>query len=926
MSKDFKPSKYQENIYDFITNQNGNAVVSAVAGSGKTTTLINAIDIIPSDKNILFLAFNKSIASELVKKIPSAPNVTIKTVHAFGMAMITSQLPFSQQSPSKYKTLLREIISNKNLSTYNLSQEQYELVNNIKIDEDKKIQIDNMIDYINTIATLTDLGRMNLINIQDNIMGVEQLCNIAKHHGILTCNQECTSAWYLIKLGSSITDIIDFTDMIYLPIIHNLKSPTFDFVFLDEAQDTNACQRELMLRTINEKTGRFIAVGDKYQCQPPETMVRLSNGNEVRIDQLKIGDNVISYNSKQGKGFVGYYNSESFVKRYADVSAKILDIAQNHFDGNLIKIKTDKDEFISKYTPNHRCLIKYKNVDSYVLYLMEKNDRFRIGIMPVQSKYGFGLSIRSRQEKVEKSWILKVFQTKEEAYNNEQFYSYEYGIPQLRFVDNFTGTMSQETMDSIWDRFDKDKMLNNAKSLLTNFDRLYEYPLWYKNSNIHNSRTGIAEIRACNIVSEIMLVPCFNKNNRGANGNIKADFQEFELSQEYYCGSVFSLKVSKEECYVADNILTHNSIYGFAGADTESFDKLCNLPNTTLLPLSVSYRCSTDIIDKVKAIVPNIEAKPQAIKGQVEYLRSYKQVKANDMVLCRQTFPLVSLCLLYLSNDIKAYVNGSDIGKALAKMVLDTKEDNGWTTQIMFSKLYAEREKLLQNIIAKENLTREEAFNSSTINNYTEKIQVIELLANNKVNGILNDPQTIVDKINKIFSDEDNNGIMLSTIHKAKGLEADRVFIIHEDLMPSKHATKQWELQQERNLMYVAFTRAKSYLGFISDFDAFKSHKSEEHNVTPIVQSKHVGRIGERIHVKAEVYSVKDITTKYGESIVIEMKDDNGNVFTKFGDINSKYITSNHRTITNGAKVNLMGVVKTHNEFRGVKSTLIGLK
>ena len=633
MSKDFKPSKYQKNIYDFITNQNGNAVVSAVAGSGKTTTLINAIDIIPSDKNILFLAFNKSIASELDKKIPSAPNVTIKTVHAFGMSMVTSQLLFTQQSPSKYKTLLREIISNKNLSGYNFTTEQYELVNNLKVDEDKRIQIDNMIDYQNTIANLTDLGRMNLVDIQDSILGIQQLCNIAKHHGVITSNQECTSAWYLIKLGSSITNIIDFTDMIYLPIIHNLNSPKYDIVFIDECQDINACQRQMMLNCLDPNNGRFIAVGDENQA-----------------------------------------------------------------------------------------------------------------------------------------------------------------------------------------------------------------------------------------------------------------------------------------------------IYGFAGADADSFKKLCEIPNTILLPLSVSYRCSTDIIDKVKVIVPNIEAKPEAIKGQVEYLRSYKQVKANDMVLCRQTFPLVSLCLLYLSNDIKAYVNGSDIGKTLAKMILDTKQEDGWTNQVMFSMLYAEREKLLQNVISKENLSREEAFESQTITNYTERIQVIELLANNTTSGILTNPQTIVDKINKIFSDEDNNGIMLSTIHKAKGLEADRVFIIHEDLMPSKHATKQWELQQERNLMYVAFTRAKSYLGFISDFDAYKSHKSEENNITPIAQSKHIGRVGDRIHIKAEVLSVKDVTTKYGDSIVIEMKDDNGNVFTKFGDINSKYITSTHRTITNGAKVNLMGVVKSHNEFRGVKSTVIGLK
>ena len=45
MSK-FQPSPYQQGIYDFIQTGQGNAVVSAVAGSGKTTTLINALHLI----------------------------------------------------------------------------------------------------------------------------------------------------------------------------------------------------------------------------------------------------------------------------------------------------------------------------------------------------------------------------------------------------------------------------------------------------------------------------------------------------------------------------------------------------------------------------------------------------------------------------------------------------------------------------------------------------------------------------------------------------------------------------------------------------------------------------------------------------------------------------------------------------------------
>jgi superfamily I DNA/RNA helicase len=73
--------------------------------------------------------------------------------------------------------------------------------------------------------------------------------------------------------------------------------------------------------------------------------------------------------------------------------------------------------------------------------------------------------------------------------------------------------------------------------------------------------------------------------------------------------------------------------------------------------------------------------------------------------------------------------------------------------------------------------------------------------------------------LEKIFSDkkDDQKNIVLSTIHKAKGSEADRVFVLRRDLMPSKFAKQDWELQQEINLQYVCYTRAKKELVFITD-------------------------------------------------------------------------------------------------------------
>jgi ATP-dependent exoDNAse (exonuclease V) beta subunit len=48
------------------------------------------------------------------------------------------------------------------------------------------------------------------------------------------------------------------------------------------------------------------------------------------------------------------------------------------------------------------------------------------------------------------------------------------------------------------------------------------------------------------------------------------------------------------------------NIYSFVGADSDSYVKLCNIPNTVQFPLSVTYRCQPSIVNMVKHINPNI--------------------------------------------------------------------------------------------------------------------------------------------------------------------------------------------------------------------------------------------------------------------------------------------------------------------------------
>ena len=69
-------------------------------------------------------------------------------------------------------------------------------------------------------------------------------------------------------------------------------------------------------------------------------------------------------------------------------------------------------------------------------------------------------------------------------------------------------------------------------------------------------------------------------------------------------------------------------------------------------------------------------------------------------------------------------------------------------------------------------------------------------------------------EIDKIFGDDvGSEFVLLSTIHKSKGREWNHVIWL--DCGASKWARKDWELEQENNLYYVASTRAKQKLTII---------------------------------------------------------------------------------------------------------------
>lgn len=265
----------------------------------------------------------------------------------------------------------------------------------------------------------------------------------------------------------------------------------------------------------------------------------------------------------------------------------------------------------------------------------------------------------------------------------------------------------------------------------------------------------------------------------------------------------------------------NQAIYLFAGSDAKSFTKIENLPNTKLLPLSVNYRCPHKIIRYSQEIVPILEPFDNAIEGELDMFGSIDEIGDGDLVLSRMNMPLVTLYMKLLSKGVKCYIKGKDIGKSLLNLIVKSKEE---TIDGLFKKLHSDQDKLLDKIIVKKKLSFEDAREEKEYILFCDKIDCI-----NAISDKCSTTSELTNKINKIFSEE-GEGIVLSTVHKAKGLEFDNVHILCDFTMPAFFSKTQDELEQEYNIIYVARTRAKKKLALIRDFNPY-SNKKERHNV-----------------------------------------------------------------------------------------------
>lgn len=611
------------------------------------------------------------------------------------------------------------------------------------------------------------------------------------------------------KMQQKLSQYRDFDDDLWYPAINSEKIqwPHYDIVLADEVQDFNEAQK-IMLKKLHDSGAKIVAVGDPNQCHPAGTKISINNEETTLIENINVGDELLSYNILD----------DTFVKR------KVIETKQDNYDGEMLTLSTDI--LTQQCTPNHKCLSQLKETNYYCLYLTAKGNQYKIGTCKSNYTLGFGIHTKSIQSESDKTWLLKTFDSLNDLSNclcsaAEKFHlPYEFQEIDFEFV----------------------------KNCLKHYGRLYEYPIWSKDRQI-TKKYFVTE--ACNLNADIMLLRTMDK------------WESFDVKKQFFDGKIYSLKLEgkDDDClYVANGIVTHNSIYRFRGSDINSFNNISGLlknlstdKDTKEFPLTKNFRSRKEILDfanqethvkNLQAGRTNDDGKVGVVSnGEINYNDVFSTLQQEKMTgdgrlpmqtafLARTNEPLVQTALKLLASKTPFIIVGKDIAKDLQKHIkkiinikrlnendriqaleeeikshLEEEKDSHFGKSTKKAYLQ-EVEETSQALLSSIEAYNDEANGRGTIGGFNKWIS--QRLGGLEAGENEQDWKKYQDAI------EEQNPVILTTIHKSKGLEFDRVFLLRSDLIPHPKSTRPEDLSQEDNAKFIAYTRAKEELHILN--------------------------------------------------------------------------------------------------------------
>lgn len=247
------------------------------------------------------------------------------------------------------------------------------------------------------------------------------------------------------------------------------------------------------------------------------------------------------------------------------------------------------------------------------------------------------------------------------------------------------------------------------------------------------------------------------------------------------------------------------AIYGFRGADVRGMERLKIALNAKVLPLTTTYRCPKLVVAQAQQLVPHYraaETAPEGILRSSTEAAMLTEIKPGDAIISRKNAPLMGLCLRLLKARIPARIEGRDIGFKLLKIVGDLRTT---TVPAFIQAVEAWGERKFERAAAQKD-------GEALMEDIKDTVETLLAVADEAESMA-----EVEGRLQNLFGNSENGAprdtVVLSSVHKAKGLEWKRVYLLEATFV------RAWSTaaSEESNIKYVGITRAMSELVWVTD-------------------------------------------------------------------------------------------------------------
>jgi hypothetical protein len=830
------------------SDQSPHGVVKALAGCGKTSTGCEGLKVLfglapsitPSDqqqaiwdficqskgaRSIKFVAYGKDIAAELKRRIPKVNGRDAweaSTTHAMGFYAVRKAFTINQENGIGERTddILEKLIGK---TIWEIRRQTPDLLESVR----------KMVSYCKQTLCGTD---------------IDSLEEVASHYDVDIPHEEVYDLIArTVEESLTVNGVVDYDDMCWLPHVHNLRMWKNDLLVVDEclpgytpillADGTSKTIKEI----VDNSTETWVR---SYDVTHPNPLMRQKNClvtarqrilNQKPLVKIKVRCRVqhsegvarrkgtfvvLTVDHKvwtTNRGWVAAGNVTTKDSVIIETEAKTTQCGKITKDG--------RNHLSILQTGNKRGLGNKGGDPEKFNQIKGGNGR---GPTLAESTMLDALNVASGG-----GWCLNyVVPTGGRKYGRPTHYKIDVANP---------GTMVAVEIDG-WSHFGRksedDRKTEFLKSIgwevhrFTNKQAIRQteasvlsvFGVYCEGAYCPVIATVISvspvEIRD-NYVYDITVDDC---HNFYANGILVHNCQDLNKARQELVK-----RASHRLILVGDE---WQSIFGFAAADTESMRRMeSDLSSTArgcnILPLTVTRRCGHDIVAEARKIVPTFEAHPSNCDGQVlkaNYTRRkvwengfaewrdvpvertyLAKVAPGDMVLCRSNAPLVSQYFTMTKNGIPAAILGRDVGSQILSTIRKMKAD---TVPELIKKIETWYHKEMGKELAKKHSS-----SIRTLSLSDRRSCLIHFCDD------ASSVQRVLESVNAAFTETRGATVTLSSIHRAKGSEADNVFLLQpegSEVISSNPKLQDWERQQNRNLLYVALTRAIKTLTYVS--------------------------------------------------------------------------------------------------------------